>query len=39
MSRSIGRLSPPDRLMLGAAKRWPQDIGALGRKPITRDGG
>lgn len=29
MSRSIDRLTSLDRLMLGASKRWPQDIGAL----------
>jgi diacylglycerol O-acyltransferase / wax synthase len=29
MSRSIDRLTALDRLMLGASKRWPQDIGAL----------
>jgi diacylglycerol O-acyltransferase / wax synthase len=29
MSTSIDRLSSLDRLMLGASKRWPQDIGAL----------
>lgn len=29
MSPSIDRLSSLDRLMLGASKRWPQDIGAL----------
>ncbi|HEX6857116.1 MAG TPA: wax ester/triacylglycerol synthase family O-acyltransferase [Streptosporangiaceae bacterium] len=29
MSRSLDRLSSLDRLMLGASKRWPQDIGAL----------
>ena len=29
MSRSIDRLASLDRLMLGASKRWPQDIGAL----------
>ena len=26
----IDRLTPLDRLMLGASRRWPQDIGALG---------
>jgi diacylglycerol O-acyltransferase / wax synthase len=29
MSRSVDRLTSLDRLMLGASKRWPQDIGAL----------
>jgi diacylglycerol O-acyltransferase len=29
MSGSMDRLSSLDRLMLGASKRWPQDIGAL----------
>ena len=29
MNRSIDRLTSLDRLMLGASKRWPQDIGAL----------
>jgi diacylglycerol O-acyltransferase / wax synthase len=29
MSTSIDRLTSLDRLMLGASKRWPQDIGAL----------
>jgi diacylglycerol O-acyltransferase / wax synthase len=29
MSRSIDRLTSLDRLMLGASRRWPQDIGAL----------
>lgn len=29
ISRSIDRLTSLDRLMLGASKRWPQDIGAL----------
>jgi diacylglycerol O-acyltransferase / wax synthase len=29
MGRSIDRLTSLDRLMLGASKRWPQDIGAL----------
>jgi WS/DGAT/MGAT family acyltransferase len=29
MSRSIDRLTSLDQLMLGASKRWPQDIGAL----------
>ena len=29
MSTSIDRLTALDRLMLGASKRWPQDIGAL----------
>ncbi len=29
MSGSIDRLTSLDRLMLGASKRWPQDIGAL----------
>lgn len=29
MIRSIDRLTSLDRLMLGASKRWPQDIGAL----------
>lgn len=29
MSTLIDRLSSLDRLMLGASKRWPQDIGAL----------
>lgn len=29
MSRSIDRLTSLDRLMLGASKRWPQDISAL----------
>ena len=29
MSRSIDRLTSLDLLMLGASKRWPQDIGAL----------
>lgn len=29
MSRPIDRLTSLDRLMLGASRRWPQDIGAL----------
>jgi WS/DGAT/MGAT family acyltransferase len=29
MNASVDRLSSLDRLMLGASKRWPQDIGAL----------
>ena len=29
MSTSFDRLTSLDRLMLGASKRWPQDIGAL----------
>ncbi len=29
MSRTIDRLTSLDRLMLGASKRWPRDIGAL----------
>jgi diacylglycerol O-acyltransferase len=29
MSRSIDRLTSLDQLMLGASRRWPQDIGAL----------
>jgi WS/DGAT/MGAT family acyltransferase len=29
MGRSIDRLTSLDRLMLGASKRWPQDIGAV----------
>jgi WS/DGAT/MGAT family acyltransferase len=29
MSASIDRLTSLDRLMLGASRRWPQDIGAL----------
>jgi diacylglycerol O-acyltransferase / wax synthase len=29
MSTSIDRLTSLDRLMVGASKRWPQDIGAL----------
>jgi diacylglycerol O-acyltransferase / wax synthase len=29
MGRPIDRLTPLDQLMLGASKRWPQDIGAL----------
>jgi diacylglycerol O-acyltransferase / wax synthase len=29
MRTSIDRLTPLDRLMLDASKRWPQDIGAL----------
>jgi hypothetical protein len=29
MDQSIDRLTSLDRLMLGASRRWPQDIGAL----------
>jgi diacylglycerol O-acyltransferase / wax synthase len=29
MSRPVDRLTSLDRLMLGASRRWPQDIGAL----------
>ena len=29
MSTAIDRLTALDRLMLGASRRWPQDIGAL----------
>lgn len=29
MSTSVDRLTSLDRLMLGASKRWPQDIGAM----------
>ena len=29
MGTSIDRLTPLDRLMVGASRRWPQDIGAL----------
>ena len=29
MRRSIDRLTALDQLMLGASRRWPQEIGAL----------
>jgi WS/DGAT/MGAT family acyltransferase len=41
-STPIDRLSPLDRVMLGASRIWPQDIGALavldGAALLTRDG-
>ena len=42
MSTPIDRLSPLDRVMLGASRNWPQDIGALaildGAALLDRDG-